>query len=65
MCIVGDPDHVATEMRRQAEIMGAGVFLTYIPFGTLPVPQAMKSVELFAREVLPNVRDAATVPVTA
>jgi hypothetical protein len=31
--------------------------LTYIPFGTMQVSQAEKSIELFAREVLPHLRD--------
>ena len=54
--IIGDPDYVIAEMRRQQEILGVGTFRTYIPFGTMPVAQAQKSVELFAREVLPHVR---------
>ena len=55
-CIVGEPDYVIAEMRRQEQALGVGTFLTYIPFGTLPAALATKSVELFAREVLPHVR---------
>ena len=59
MCIIGDPDYVIGEMRRQEQALGVGTFLTYLPFATLPIAQATKSMELFAREVLPNVRGAA------
>jgi alkanesulfonate monooxygenase SsuD/methylene tetrahydromethanopterin reductase-like flavin-dependent oxidoreductase (luciferase family) len=55
-CIIGDPDYVITQMRRQSEALGAGIFLTYVPFSTLPLPLATKSIELFARECLPTLR---------
>lgn len=55
-CIVGDPDYVIEEIRRQQKALGVGIFLTYIPFATLPLSLATKSIELFAREVLPHLR---------
>jgi alkanesulfonate monooxygenase SsuD/methylene tetrahydromethanopterin reductase-like flavin-dependent oxidoreductase (luciferase family) len=65
-CIIGDPDYVAAEMRRQAAVMGVGTFMLYSPFATLPVAQATRSLELFAREVLPAVREeTAQTPGTA
>jgi alkanesulfonate monooxygenase SsuD/methylene tetrahydromethanopterin reductase-like flavin-dependent oxidoreductase (luciferase family) len=60
-CIVGDPDYVITQIRKQQEILKVGTILTYIPFGTMPVSQAEKSIDLFAREVLPHLRDDSAV----
>src|SRR5262249_37746208 len=57
MWIIGDPDYVTQEMRRQQALLGVGTFFLYIPFSTLPLAQATASIELFAREVLPNLRD--------
>jgi alkanesulfonate monooxygenase SsuD/methylene tetrahydromethanopterin reductase-like flavin-dependent oxidoreductase (luciferase family) len=57
MCIIGDPDYVVQEMRRQQAVLGVGTFFLYIPFSTLPLAQATASIELFAREVLPHLRD--------
>jgi alkanesulfonate monooxygenase SsuD/methylene tetrahydromethanopterin reductase-like flavin-dependent oxidoreductase (luciferase family) len=56
-CIIGDPDYVTAEIRRQQKAMGVGVLLTYVPFATLPIAQATRSIELFAREVLPHLRE--------
>lgn len=56
-CIIGDPDYVTREIKRQQEALGVGTFITYIPFSNLPLPMATKSIELFAKEVLPNLRD--------
>jgi alkanesulfonate monooxygenase SsuD/methylene tetrahydromethanopterin reductase-like flavin-dependent oxidoreductase (luciferase family) len=56
-CIVGSPDTVTQRIREQQEALGVGLFLTYLPFGTMEPPQAMNSLELFAREVMPNLKD--------
>jgi alkanesulfonate monooxygenase SsuD/methylene tetrahydromethanopterin reductase-like flavin-dependent oxidoreductase (luciferase family) len=56
-CIVGDPDYVIAQIRQQQQALKVGTFLTYVPFGTMPVAQAQQSIELFAREVLPHLRD--------
>jgi alkanesulfonate monooxygenase SsuD/methylene tetrahydromethanopterin reductase-like flavin-dependent oxidoreductase (luciferase family) len=56
-CIVGSPDTVTRRIREQQEALGVGLFLTYLPFGTMEPPQAMKSLELFAQEVMPNLQD--------
>jgi alkanesulfonate monooxygenase SsuD/methylene tetrahydromethanopterin reductase-like flavin-dependent oxidoreductase (luciferase family) len=55
-CIVGSPDTVTRRIKEQQEALGVGVFLTYLPFGTMEPPQAMQSLELFAKEVMPNLR---------
>lgn len=54
--IVGSPDTVTRKIREQQEALGVGIFLAYLPFGTMEPPQAMGSVELFAKEVMPNLR---------
>ncbi len=58
LAIVGDPDHVIHEIRAQQEALGIGTFLTFVPFSTLPLDLATRSIELFAREVLPHLRDS-------
>ena len=57
LCIVGDPDSVTRQIRYQQEQLGAGTMMVYAPFATMPLEMATKSMELFAREVLPNLRD--------
>lgn len=57
-CIVGDPDFVFEQIRHQQDVLGVGTFLAYAPFGTMQVPQASRSAELFAKEVLPALREA-------
>ena len=57
LCIVGDPDSVIRQIRYQQEQLGAGTMMVYAPFATMPLDMATKSMELFAREVLPNLRD--------
>ncbi len=54
--ITGGPDTVTRKIKEQQEALGVGLFLTYLPFGTMEPPQAMKSLELFAQEVMPNLR---------
>jgi alkanesulfonate monooxygenase SsuD/methylene tetrahydromethanopterin reductase-like flavin-dependent oxidoreductase (luciferase family) len=54
--VAGSPDTVTRLIKDQEQRLGVGRFLTYLPFGTMEPPQAMKSLELFAREVLPNLR---------
>ena len=57
LCIVGDPDTVTQEIKHQQEVLGVGTYMLYSPFSTLPLSLATKSLELFAKEVLPNLRD--------
>jgi alkanesulfonate monooxygenase SsuD/methylene tetrahydromethanopterin reductase-like flavin-dependent oxidoreductase (luciferase family) len=57
LAIVGDPDSVIEQLRNQQRQFGAGTFMIYAPFATLPLDMALRSMELFAKEVLPNLRD--------
>jgi alkanesulfonate monooxygenase SsuD/methylene tetrahydromethanopterin reductase-like flavin-dependent oxidoreductase (luciferase family) len=54
--IAGSPDTVTRLIQEQQKALGVGIFLTYLPFGTMEPPQAMKSLELFAREVMPTLK---------
>lgn len=56
--IVGSPKTVRDKLNHHRKEMGAGIVLTGCQTGTLPHALARKSMELFAREVLPYVRDA-------
>lgn len=57
LAIVGDPDSVTEQIRYQQKEFGAGTFLIYSPFATLPLELATRSMELFAKEVMPNLQD--------
>lgn len=52
--IVGSPDTVTRKIREQATQLGADIFVPYLPFGSMEPAQGLKGVDLFGREVLPN-----------
>jgi alkanesulfonate monooxygenase SsuD/methylene tetrahydromethanopterin reductase-like flavin-dependent oxidoreductase (luciferase family) len=52
--IVGTPDTVRAEIERQAEALGINYFIGYFMFGTMALADALQSLELFARYVLPD-----------
>ncbi|HZT08520.1 MAG TPA: LLM class flavin-dependent oxidoreductase [Chloroflexota bacterium] len=54
--VAGSPDTVTRLIKEQQKALGVGRFLTYLPFGTMEPDQAMRSLELFAKEVMPNLR---------
>lgn len=54
--IVGSPRTVRDQLNQYRKDLGAGVCLTGCQTGTLPHSLARKSMELFAREVLPHVK---------
>jgi alkanesulfonate monooxygenase SsuD/methylene tetrahydromethanopterin reductase-like flavin-dependent oxidoreductase (luciferase family) len=60
--IVGSPKTVIQQLNHYRKELGVGVCLTGCQAGSLPHPLARKSMELFAREVLPHVRDAEETP---
>jgi alkanesulfonate monooxygenase SsuD/methylene tetrahydromethanopterin reductase-like flavin-dependent oxidoreductase (luciferase family) len=55
--IVGSPATVRQQLNQYRKELGVGVILTGCQTGTLSHELARKSMELFAREVLPHVRD--------
>lgn len=54
LSIVGDPDYVTREILKQQQALGVGHFLVRPMFGRLGPAAVMKSVETYAREVIPN-----------
>ena len=56
LLITGSPDTVIRKIKEQKDALGVGTFLSYLPFGSLEPKHAMKSLELFAKEVLPVLR---------
>jgi len=55
--IVGSPETVRQQLNQYRKEVGAGVVLSGCQTGTLPHDLARKSMEMFAREVMPHVRD--------
>jgi alkanesulfonate monooxygenase SsuD/methylene tetrahydromethanopterin reductase-like flavin-dependent oxidoreductase (luciferase family) len=52
--IVGSPATVRAEVQRQLAATGANYFVGRFLFGTLPLERALRSIELFSREVMPG-----------
>jgi alkanesulfonate monooxygenase SsuD/methylene tetrahydromethanopterin reductase-like flavin-dependent oxidoreductase (luciferase family) len=52
--IVGDPDSVTEQILFQCKTLGTNKIMMRPVFGKLRLPQAKKSLELMAKEVLPN-----------
>jgi alkanesulfonate monooxygenase SsuD/methylene tetrahydromethanopterin reductase-like flavin-dependent oxidoreductase (luciferase family) len=57
--IVGDPDTVRESLAGTAAELGAGNFVGMFQFARLPHAETMASLELFAREVMPALRELA------
>jgi alkanesulfonate monooxygenase SsuD/methylene tetrahydromethanopterin reductase-like flavin-dependent oxidoreductase (luciferase family) len=55
--IVGSPATVRQKLNEYRKQLGVGVVLTGCQSGTLPHELARKSMELFARDVLPQVKE--------
>jgi alkanesulfonate monooxygenase SsuD/methylene tetrahydromethanopterin reductase-like flavin-dependent oxidoreductase (luciferase family) len=55
--ICGSPATVTEEIRRQMTEAGAGYFVGQFAFGDLTLAETTRSVELFAKEVMPALRD--------
>ena len=57
MIIAGSPETVTAEIERQAEVLGLNYLLTYLFFGTMTLPDALRSLQLFRTEVMPKLAD--------
>jgi alkanesulfonate monooxygenase SsuD/methylene tetrahydromethanopterin reductase-like flavin-dependent oxidoreductase (luciferase family) len=53
--IAGSPETVAAEIERQMSALGANYLLTYLFLGTMSLPDALRSLQLFATEVMPKI----------
>jgi alkanesulfonate monooxygenase SsuD/methylene tetrahydromethanopterin reductase-like flavin-dependent oxidoreductase (luciferase family) len=60
--IVGSPDTVRAEVERQLAATGANYFVGRFLFGTLPLERALRSIELFSREVMPGLPSQPSAP---
>ncbi len=52
--ISGSPQTVRAEIERQAEELGINYLLTYLFLGTMSLPEALRSLQLFSTEVMPH-----------
>jgi alkanesulfonate monooxygenase SsuD/methylene tetrahydromethanopterin reductase-like flavin-dependent oxidoreductase (luciferase family) len=55
--IAGSPETVLAEIRRQTEVLGINYLISYLFFGTMTLPQALRSLHLFSTEVMPKIAD--------
>ncbi len=57
MHIAGSPEYVTEQISKQQKEIGFGTFISEFRFGSLPHDMAKKSMELFAKKVMPNLRE--------
>ena len=55
--LVGSPESVVEQLKRKKEESRINVLMSFMRFGAMPKAMAFSSIELFAEEVLPKVRD--------
>ncbi len=55
--LMGSPETVVDGIKAQKKELGLGILIGMFHFGSMPVEIARRSVELFAKEVLPEVKD--------
>ena len=55
--IAGSPDTVKKQLRKAIEELRIGHLMTLLQIGSMPRHQAMKNMELFAKEVMPGLKD--------
>jgi alkanesulfonate monooxygenase SsuD/methylene tetrahydromethanopterin reductase-like flavin-dependent oxidoreductase (luciferase family) len=56
--ICGTPAEVVQEILAQKKALGFGVFLANLNYGNMPQRKAMRNLETFAREVMPELEEA-------
>ena len=54
--IVGDPDYVTEQIISQCDLLGIDKIMMRPVFGKLRLSQARRSIELMAKEVMPNLK---------
>ena len=57
LALVGSPDTVIRKLKEQSELCGYDIFCANHRFGTIPQEQSLKSLKLFAKEVMPAFAD--------
>jgi alkanesulfonate monooxygenase SsuD/methylene tetrahydromethanopterin reductase-like flavin-dependent oxidoreductase (luciferase family) len=63
--IAGSPDTVREQIARLSEELGFGAMNVLLCIGDMPHDRVVKSMELFAREVMPAFRDSAATTASA
>jgi hypothetical protein len=58
MVIAGSPETVRREIERQAAEVGINYLIAYLFFGAMALPDALRSLQLFATEVKPRLAAA-------
>jgi alkanesulfonate monooxygenase SsuD/methylene tetrahydromethanopterin reductase-like flavin-dependent oxidoreductase (luciferase family) len=56
LALVGSPETVIKQLRKQSELCGYDIFCANHRIGTLPLEQSLKSMKLFGEEVIPAFR---------
>jgi alkanesulfonate monooxygenase SsuD/methylene tetrahydromethanopterin reductase-like flavin-dependent oxidoreductase (luciferase family) len=56
--ICGNPEEVVQEILTQKKKLGFGVFLANLNYGNMPHRKVMKNLETFAKEVMPELKEA-------
>ena len=57
--VIGDPDQVIRRIESMNDLLGIDEFVSFINFGGLSHQLTLKSMELFARHVIPHFRSRA------
>jgi len=57
--IAGSPETVRDFVRAEIDATGTNYLLSWFAFGDMTLAESLRSVELFAREVMPAFADAA------
>ncbi|MEJ8571980.1 LLM class flavin-dependent oxidoreductase [Microbaculum marinum] len=65
MFICGSPATVREKLEQYQKEIGFGHLLTLLQFGTLPAELTRKNIEIYAKEVMPYLRDKTAAPVAA
>jgi alkanesulfonate monooxygenase SsuD/methylene tetrahydromethanopterin reductase-like flavin-dependent oxidoreductase (luciferase family) len=52
--IAGSPETVRAELERQVETLGVNYLVAYLFLGTMSLPDALRSLQLFSTEVMPK-----------
>ena len=60
MSIIGTPDRVAEKLRWFRDECGCDYIMNFMWFGGISHEKAVRNMELFAREVMPRLRDEPT-----
>ncbi|HEX4114021.1 MAG TPA: hypothetical protein VH020_15925 [Stellaceae bacterium] len=54
IAIAGTPDKVVKAIERQAAALGINYLVTYLFLGGMALPEALRSLQLFATEAMPR-----------